>query len=79
MTSPISLDTTVYELVQQQPTIVPVMVSLGLDGVTNPALLQTAGRFMTLRKGAKMKAIPEATLIQQLQQAGFEVITDDRK
>ncbi|WP_225419693.1 DUF1858 domain-containing protein [Lapidilactobacillus wuchangensis] len=53
MTPRISLDTTVYELVQQQPAIVPVMVSLGLDGVTNPALLQTAGRFMTLRKGPK--------------------------
>ncbi|MCH4057221.1 DUF1858 domain-containing protein [Lapidilactobacillus gannanensis] len=75
----VSLDMTVYELVQQQPTIVPVMVALGLDGVTNPGLLQTAGRFMTLRKGAKMKSISISSLVKQLQQAGFEVVADDEK
>lgn len=53
------------------------MVAIGLDGVTQPGLLQTAGRFMTLRKGAKMKEIQLNTLITALHNAGFEVEDND--
>lgn len=72
----INLDTPVHDLVAQQPTIVDVMVAMGLDGVTDPKLLNTVGRFMTLRKGAKMKHIAIGDLVQQLQVAGFEVQDD---
>lgn len=70
----IDLDASVYDLVRQTPAIVPVMVQLGLDGVTNPALLNTAGRFMTLRKGAQMKSIVLADLVAALAAANFEVV-----
>lgn len=73
----ISLDQPIYELVQTEPEIIPVMVAIGLDGVTQPGLLQTAGRFMTLRKGAKMKEIQLNTLITALHNAGFEVEDND--
>lgn len=73
----ISLDQPIYELVQAEPEIIPVMVAIGLDGVTQPGLLQTAGRFMTLRKGAKMKEIQLNTLIMALHNAGFEVEDND--
>jgi hypothetical protein len=53
------------------------MVDMGLDGVTNPSLLNTVGRFMTLEKGAKMKHIPLAELIAKLEQAGYEVANHD--
>lgn len=46
----ISLHMPVNELVATHPDIIPVMVGMGLDGVTNPALLNTVGRFMTLEK-----------------------------
>ncbi|WP_125706310.1 DUF1858 domain-containing protein [Lacticaseibacillus daqingensis] len=73
----ISLHTPVRELVAANPTIVPVMVAMGLDGVTNPSLLNTVGRFMTLEKGARMKHIPLAALTQTLAENGFEVQADD--
>ncbi|WP_225047799.1 DUF1858 domain-containing protein [Lacticaseibacillus kribbianus] len=76
MTS-ISLNTPVRELVLAHPAIVPVMVQMGLDGVTDPALLNTVGRFMTLAKGARMKHIPMTQLTAALAAAGFEVTTDD--
>lgn len=69
----ISLTTPVHDLVAAHPDIVPIMVQMGLDGVTQPGLLNTVGRFMTLEKGAKMKHIPLAQLIETLTQAGFEV------
>ncbi|WP_461227336.1 DUF1858 domain-containing protein [Lacticaseibacillus suihuaensis] len=73
----ISLNTPVRDLVLAQPAIVPVMVAMGLDGVTDPALLNTVGRFMTLAKGARMKHIDKDTLVAALAAAGFEVREDD--
>lgn len=72
----INLDTPVFDLVTQTPAIIDVMVAMGLDGVTDPKLLHTVGRFMTLRKGAKMKHIDIAALTQKLAAAGFEVQHD---
>ncbi|MCI1986445.1 MAG: DUF1858 domain-containing protein [Lactobacillus sp.] len=73
----IALDMPVHDLVAQHPDIVTIMVDMGLDGVTNPSLLNTVGRFMTLEKGAKMKHIPLAELIAKLEQAGYEVANHD--
>lgn len=73
----ISLTTPVHDLVVAHPDIVPVMVQMGLDGVTQPGLLNTVGRLMTLEKGARMKHIPLTQLIETLTQAGFEVEADD--
>ncbi|WP_461213430.1 DUF1858 domain-containing protein [Lacticaseibacillus sp. GG6-2] len=70
----ISLETPVRELVTAHPDIVSVMVAMGLDGVTDPKLLNTVGRFMTLAKGAKMKHIALEDLTTTLAQAGFEVV-----
>lgn len=77
MGTQISLDTPVRDLVTAHPEIVPVMVGMGLDGVTQPSLLNTVGRFMTLNKGARMKHIPVADLVKTLQDAGFEVSEHD--
>ncbi|MCG4282908.1 DUF1858 domain-containing protein [Lacticaseibacillus saniviri] len=74
----ISLHMPVNELVATHPDIIPVMVGMGLDGVTNPALLNTVGRFMTLEKGARMKHIPLEELTKQLVAAGFEVSADEQ-
>ncbi|MFD1431505.1 DUF1858 domain-containing protein [Lacticaseibacillus yichunensis] len=73
----ISLQTPVRELVQAHPEVVPVMVKMGLSGVTDPALLNTVGRFMTLEKGARMKHIALADLLAALTAAGFEVENND--
>ncbi|WP_203632744.1 DUF1858 domain-containing protein [Lacticaseibacillus suibinensis] len=73
----ISLTTPVHDLVVAHPDIVPIMVQMGLDGVTQPGLLNTVGRLMTLEKGARMKHIPLTQLIETLTQAGFEVEADD--
>lgn len=77
MAKQIKLSQTVYELVTAYPEIVPILVSIGLDGVTNPALLNTAGRFMTLPKGAQMKQIPLSQIVATLTENDFEVIADD--
>ncbi|MFD1483645.1 DUF1858 domain-containing protein [Lacticaseibacillus baoqingensis] len=73
----IALNTPVRDLVAKHPDLIKIMVAMGLDGVTNPNLLNTVGRFMTLEKGAKMKHIAQADLLAKLQQAGYEVADHD--
>ena len=49
----INLNDTVYEICKKNNEVIEIMRDLGFDGITNPALLNTAGRVMTISKGAK--------------------------
>lgn len=61
----------VFDLIQAYPELKDIFVQLGLDGVTNPLVLKTAGKKMTLEKGAKMKKIPWEKVVMTFEQAGF--------
>ena len=52
MAKTIDLSKTVYELVQEFPELVEVMKEIGFSAIANPAMLKTAGRVMTIPKGA---------------------------
>ena len=54
----IDLSKTLYELVAQYPEIQEIMSQLGFTAINQPGMLQTAGRYMTIPKGAQMKKIP---------------------
>ncbi|MDP9859292.1 hypothetical protein J2S71_000988 [Olsenella profusa DSM 13989] len=47
--STVDLDRTVLENANACPRFVNVMVTLGFGEITNPAMMQTAGRVMTPR------------------------------
>ena len=49
---------TVYEICTENPSIIGIMKDLGFVDITNPKMLSTAGRFMTIAEGAAMKKIP---------------------
>lgn len=70
----IDLSRSVYELCTEFPELVEFMKSAGFTDIVKPGMLATAGRFMTLPKGARMKGINLDDLIAQLQALGFEVI-----
>lgn len=69
----LNLNSTVYELVNKYPEIVDIMKKLGFDAITNPAMLNTAGRIMTLKKGAAMKNIDIEHIKETLKANGFEI------
>ena len=75
MAKGINLQLTVYELVKQYPELVEVMKKLGFSDITNKAMLNSAGRFMTIPKGAQMKRIPMEQVISVFEQNGFEIET----
>jgi hypothetical protein len=53
----VDLDRTVYELCSGDPEIAGILQEAGFSDVTKPGMLNTAGRFMTIPKGASMKRI----------------------
>lgn len=67
----INLDNTVFQICSEYPEAQEVMVHLGFTDIVKPGMLTTAGRIMTLRKGAKMKRIELADIRLAFEKAGF--------
>ncbi|WP_340020756.1 DUF1858 domain-containing protein [Paenibacillus sp. FSL K6-1096] len=74
MSKTFRLDEPVFELVNRHPEVVDIMVELGFRDITKPGMLQTAGRFMTLSKGMKLKRIEPETVRRAFESRGFEII-----
>jgi hypothetical protein len=69
----ISLNDSIYNLTKKHDNIVKIMESLGFDGITNPKTLNTVGRIMSLKTGAKLKKIEFETIICEFEKNGFTV------
>lgn len=69
----IDLSKTLYELVAQYPEIQEIMSQLGFTAINQPGMLQTAGRYMTIPKGAQMKKIPLEMVCLAFEKQGFLV------
>ena len=74
MNKEIDLNKSVYELCSQYPEILQIMQEIGFKDITNPAMLNTAGRFMTIFKGAAMKNIEIDIVKQAFEAKGFSVL-----
>ncbi len=71
----VDLNKTVYELVQEHPELVGILAELGFSSITNPVMLKTAGKVMTLPKGAAMKGKDLEAIKSVLAQRGFTVVS----
>jgi hypothetical protein len=69
----IDLSKSVFEICKEYPDVVVIMKDLGFDSITNPGMLQTAGRFMTIPKGAAMKGIPMEKIKEAFAAKGYEL------
>ena len=74
MAKTIDLRKTVYELCSADPDILNIMVELGFEQIAKPGMLQSAGRFMTIPKGARLKKIGLDTIKSAFQARGYEII-----
>lgn len=73
MTKPLDLKKTIYELVQVYPEFIQVMEELGFSSITNPTMLTTVGRVMTLPKGATVRGLDLEKIKQELAKRGYQV------
>ena len=69
----IDLNNSLYTLANAYPELIELLLSLGFKDIVKPGMLQTAGRFMTIPKGAAMKKIDMGMIISVLSKNGFEV------
>jgi len=70
----IDFNKTVYEIAAEHPEAVDIMKAVGFSDIAKPGMLSTAGRFVTIKKGAAMKHIPLETIAAAFSGSGFEVI-----
>lgn len=66
----------VHDLCQEYPELIDTLVELGFKDISKPGMLNTAGRIMTIPKGAQMKRIDIAEIKEKLAAAGFTVIEE---
>ncbi len=70
----IDLNKTVYELCTNDPAIKQVLSEIGFSDILNPGMINTAGRFMTIPKGAVLKKIDIKTVVNVFRENGYDVI-----
>ena len=71
MPKEIDLKKTVYELSIEYPEIVDIMKELGFESIAEKGMLNTAGRFMTIPKGAAMKGISMDKIKHTFEDKGY--------
>ena len=74
MSKTIDFRKTVLELSQQDPDFLVTMKELGFHDIANPVMLRTAGRFMTLPKGARMKEISMEKVREAFEAKGYQIV-----
>ena len=70
----LNLDRTVYELCSGDPEVAEILKEAGFADVTKPGMLNTAGRFMTIPKGAQLKRIDLEDIKRIFAEHGFRIV-----
>jgi hypothetical protein len=69
----IDLDQSVHALCKEYPELMELLAAMGFKDITKPGMLASAGRFMTIPKGAAIKKLDIEKIKQQLTGNGFSV------
>lgn len=69
----IDLNKSIYDLSQTYPEIIDIMVHLGFQDIAKKGMLNTAGRIMTIPKGALMKGIEMDVIKKEFEDRGFHI------
>ena len=72
----IDLTQTVYQLTQEHPEIIDIMASLGFTEIKKNAIRLSAGKLITIPKGAAMRGISLDQVVKALRDGGFTVVGD---
>lgn len=73
----VDLNRTVYELCYADPEIAGILREAGFSDVTKPGMLNTAGRFMTIPKGATMKRIDLQVVKRLFSEHGYSTTGEE--
>ncbi|QWU15249.1 protein of unknown function [Paenibacillus sophorae] len=73
MQKTLSINEPIFDLVTRDPVVKDIMIELGFQDIAKPGMLQTAGRFMTLAKGIKLKKMDIDSVKLAFQRHGFNI------
>ena len=73
----LDLNASVHTLCEKHPELPSILQAIGFTDITKPGMLNTAGRFMTLPKGAAVKKIPVEMVLNCLREAGYKIADED--
>lgn len=74
----IDFNLTVYELCTADPGIIPILAKAGFTDITKPGMLATAGRFMTIPKGAAFKKLDLENIKLIFEKHGYTVKEENK-
>ncbi|TCL55157.1 uncharacterized protein DUF1858 [Hydrogenispora ethanolica] len=69
----VNLSKSVFEICRENPEVMEILKGLGFSDIANPGMLQTAGRLMTIPKGAAMKGISMDVIKTAFRDRGYEI------
>ncbi len=69
----LDLNKTVYELCSSDSGITKLLEAAGFRDIANPGMLATAGRFMTIPRGVKMKNFNLEDIKQTFKEHGYKI------
>ena len=75
----VDLTKSVFDLIHEYPELKEIMAELGFSSVTNPTMIHTVGRVMTIPKGASMRGLDLDQIIAELERRGYTVDSDAEK
>lgn len=78
MNEHITSTTSIYNLVKEHPDVKDIMANLGFVDILKPGMLQSAGRIMTLEKGAKMKNIDWDLVVKTFDEKGYTLTKGEK-
>ncbi|HET6785733.1 MAG TPA: DUF1858 domain-containing protein [Erysipelotrichaceae bacterium] len=73
MLKEIKLDQSLFTLLDQYPDLIDVLYDFGFTQIKLPGMIQSAGRFMTLRKGCEMRKLDIGVLVNMLNKLGYTI------
>ncbi|HKL84121.1 MAG TPA: DUF1858 domain-containing protein [Bacilli bacterium] len=72
----ININESVHEVVSKDERVKTLLFELGFKEIIKPAMLQTVGKIMTIKKGAAMRGINLDVVKQKFEENGFEVVEE---
>lgn len=73
MNKEINIDNTLSNIINEYPALLDILYDCGFTQIKIPGMLQTAGRFMTLRSGCELRKIDITFLNENLLKFGFKL------
>lgn len=69
----VDFNKSIYELSKDSPEVIQIMKGLGFSDIDMPGMLNTVGRFMTIKKGVAIKNLDANRIKEAFIQNGYKI------